>query len=135
MMYKWIPGLLLGLPLIVHAQGYQGMSEADMQSMMQNMEKMQSCMQNINMEEIEALEKRSKQMETEVKSLCAAGKRDEAQKKAMAFGKEVSASTTVQTMKKCGEMMQGAMQNMPFAMEDTDDEKRGHICDDGNLGG
>ena len=38
--------LLLLMPMITVAQNYQNMSEEDMQKMMQQAQKMQSCMQN-----------------------------------------------------------------------------------------
>jgi hypothetical protein len=92
------------------------------------MQKMQSCMQNVDQEELKALEQRSYQMEADIKSLCANGKRDEAQEKAISFGKQMATAPAIQTMRKCGEMMKGMMPKMPF-MEQDKDYSSHHVCD------
>jgi hypothetical protein len=119
---------LLLMPVVCLAQNYQGMSDADMQKMMQQMEKMQNCMEDIDTDRLEALEQKSRQMETEVKSLCAKGKRDEAQKKALSFGKEISNDRTMKTIRKCGEMMKDVMPEITFTGLDKENTDR-HICD------
>lgn len=120
--------LLLLMPMVSVAQNYQGMSEADTQNMMQQMQKMQSCMSNVDQEKLKALEQRSYQMEAEVKSLCASGKRDEAQETAISMGKEMMSDPAMQEMKKCGEMMQGMVPQMAF-MDPDKDFSDNHICD------
>lgn len=120
--------LVMFMPILAMAQNYQGMSGADMQKMMQQMQEMQSCMQNVDQADMNKLQQRSRQMEAEVKSLCAAGKRDEAQEKVISFGKQMAKDPAVQTMKKCGEKMQGAMPAMPF-MEQGKEHSSHHICD------
>ena len=85
-------------------------------------------MQNVDEAKLEEIERRSTQIESEVKSLCASGKRAEAQAKAMAFAQEMAKNPTVQAMGKCGEMMKGMMPKVPF----TDQGKGGagqHVCD------
>ena len=116
------------IPVVSLAQNYQGMNEADMQKMMQQMEKMQSCMEDVDTDRLKALEQKSRQMETEIKSLCADGKRDEAQKKALSFGKEISNDRTMKTIQKCGEMMKDIMPEITFQGLDTDSKDR-HVCD------
>jgi hypothetical protein len=110
------------------AQNVQGMSGQDMQSMMQKMQEMQSCIANIDQAELKALEQRSEKMEAEVKDLCSAGKRDEAQQKAMDFGREVSDSPAVQTMKKCTAGLEGMMPDIGVGdiLEELKDK---HVCD------
>jgi len=117
--------LLLLLPTVAMAQNYQGMSEADMQKMMQEM---QACMQNVDQNKLKALEQRSNQFEAEMKSMCASGKRDEAQAKAIAFSMEIRNDPTIQALRKCGEIMKGMMPMMPFMKQDKDFSKH-HICD------
>lgn len=117
--------LLLLLPIVAMAQSYQGMSEADMQNMMQEM---QACMQNVDQNKLKALEQRSNQFEAEMKSMCASGKRDEAQTKAIAFGMEIRNDPTIQAMRKCGEIMKGMMPMMPIMKQDKDFSKH-HVCD------
>lgn len=116
--------LLLFMPLVAVAQNFPGMSEADMQKM----EQMQSCMEKIDEAKLKAIEQRSSQIETEIKSLCAGGKRAEAQAKAEAFGKEMASDPTVQAMGKCGEMMKGMMPKMPY-MDQGKGPSSHHVCD------
>ena len=125
--------LSLLFPLTCFAQNYQGMSEADMQKMMQQAQKMQSCMQNIDQAKLKAIDQRSSQILAKIDSLCASGKRDEAQAKAISYGKEMAKDPTMQAMKKCGEMMsseimQGMMPKTPLMDLDKDLSSR-HVCD------
>ena len=111
--------LLLLAPMVAVAQNNQNMSQEDMQKMMQQMQKMQSCMENIDQAKLDALDQRSSQMRTKVESLCAKGKRDEAQKTAISYGKEMAKDPTIQSMKKCtemvsSEMMKGMMPKIPM---------------------
>ena len=116
--------LLLLMPVAAIAQNYPGMSEADMQKM----EKMQSCMENIDEAKLKEIERRSHQIEAEIKSLCASGKRAEAEEKAMAFGKEMAKDPTMQAMSKCGEMMKGMMPKVPYTDQGKSTSSH-HVCD------
>jgi len=133
-MKKLVITLLCLMPITSFAQNPMGMSEADMQKMMQKMQEAQACMEKIDQSELDALEKKSKQFETEMKSLCASGKRDEAQERAMVYMKEIVNSSAVKEAKRCGEMMKGAMQgmmqDMPFMNQDKDYSSK-HVCDSG----
>ena len=125
--------LLLLVPMIAVAQNYQNMSEEDMQKMMQQALKMQSCMQNIDQAKLEAIDKRSSEILANIDSLCASGKRDEAQAKAVSYGKEIAKDPTMQAMKKCsemmsGEIMQGMLPKTPLMDLDKDLSSR-HVCD------
>ena len=120
--------LFLLLPIVSFAQNYPGMSEEDMEQMMQQMQKMKSCMENVDQSKLKALEKRSRQMEYEVKSLCASGKRDEAQKEAISFGKEIVNDPTMKIMRKCGDTMKDVMPKLSFTGLENDIKNR-HICD------
>jgi predicted transcriptional regulator len=119
-------------PITSYAQNTPGMSEADMQNMMQQMQKAQACMEKIDQKQLEALENKADQFEAEMKSLCANGKRDEAQKKAMVYMKEIVNSSAVKEAKRCGEMMTGAMHGMMQDMtlvEQDKDFTHQHVCD------
>lgn len=124
--------LLCLAPITAFGQNTMGMSEADMQNMMQQMQKAQACMEKIDQAKLDALEKKASQFEAEMKSLCAGGKRDAAQEKAMVYMKEIVNSSAVKEAKKCGEMMKGAMQgmmdDMPLVEQDKD-YTRQHVCD------
>jgi hypothetical protein len=113
--------LLLLMPVVAIAQNYPGMNEGDLQ-------KMESCMKNVDEAKLEELERRSNQIAAEVKSLCAGGKRGEAQERAMAFGKEMAKDPTLQAMSRCGEMMKGMMPKVPF-MDQGKGGSSHHVCD------
>ncbi len=116
------------LPVTVVAQNFQNMSEQDMEKMMMQAQKAQACMEKIDQAELKAFEQRANEFDAEIKALCSEGKRDKAQKKAMAFGKEVAKNSAIQDMKKCGELMQGVMPQMPLMDEDIDYSTQ-HVCD------
>jgi len=127
--------LLLLSPTALQAQNYQNyqnMSEQDMQKMMQQAQKMQECMMNIDQEKLRKIEQRSKQLDAELKALCAEGKRDEAQAKAISFGMELAEDPTLLEMRKCGEMYQGMAPKMPYMgqyQDDDEDRSNRHVCD------
>jgi hypothetical protein len=122
---------MLLMPISVFAQDMGGMNEGQMQQMMQRMQGMQTCMQNIDQAEMQAIEQRGKQMKAEVQALCAAGKRDEAMETAMAFGKEVASNKAMQEMRKCGEGMKNMLPKIAMdAQNDGGEKSRRHICDE-----
>ena len=117
--------LLLLIPAIANAQSYQNMTPEEMQQMMQEM---QSCMENIDQAKMKALEQRAKQFEAKFNKMCAAGKQDEAQAMAISFAQEITNDSTVQTLKKCSEMMSGMIPVQPF-MEQDKYLEGDNVCD------
>ena len=119
------------LPATSIAQGYPGMSEADMQRMMQGMQETRSCMQEIDQARLDAFSQRAEKVESEVKALCAKGERDAAEKTGLAFAREVNTDPEIQKMRKCSESMRGMMPPMPFMDQaGSSDTKDRHICDE-----
>jgi len=131
-MNKFMLISLLTLPIAASAQNFGGMQmdQAQMQQMMQQAQQMQQCMANIDQAELETFQQKAEEMDVEVKALCAAGKRDAAMARVMAFGKESMNSKVMQDMKKCGEGMINMMPNLPRTAQPHDEgaEPR-HICD------
>ena len=87
--------LLLLLPVLAYAEkpaatGNENMGGPDMQMMAKKMQEMQKCMESINKADLDDVENRSIQFENKIRSLCARGKRDQAQKEALSFGKKIS---------------------------------------------
>jgi hypothetical protein len=120
------------LPLTALAQYPMEMNEADMQNMMQQMQRAQACMEKIDQSQLQELESRARQYEAEMKSLCAKGDRDAAQEKAMVYAKDIMNHPAVQEAKHCGEMMQGAMKGMMqdmSVMSQDKDYSKVHVCD------
>lgn len=118
------------LPTTLFAQKYGSMNNKDMQGMMQVMQEVQKCMANIDQGKLNKLQARSEKINQEINALCTQGKRDKAQKRAMAFGKEIASDPTMQQMRKCGEMAQGAlpMEGMVETYDEKDYANR-HVCD------
>ena len=101
-----------------------------MQQMMQQMQGMQNCMQNIDQAAMEAFQQKAEQLNAEVKALCAAGQRDAAMAKAMAFGKEAAADPAMKQMQQCGQDLQDLLPNLPGAAHPrSEGGKPGHVCD------
>lgn len=122
----WIIIVLLSLP--VYAQNMSTMSEQSIQQMMEQAQKMQACMQNIDQSRLPELERKARVMESEIKALCTQGKRDQAEQKAVDFAKEVAQDKDLQAMRTCGEMMQGVMPQMPPVDYERSAGNK-HICD------
>jgi hypothetical protein len=123
-MKKRIALVLLLLPMTAQAQNPYDMGGEEMNRMMMQME---SCMENIDEARMDALQGRSDQVNAEIRALCAQGKRDKAQQRAVAFGREMAADPTVKQMRRCGEMMQGMLPELDYMTEE--EARAGHVCD------
>lgn len=116
--------------LAAQAQNPAGMSDADMEKMMQGMQAMHECMAGLDQTALEQFGKEGEQMNAEVKALCADGKRDEAQARAMEYGKKVANDPTMKAMAECGKKMQNAMPQMQSSAAPTPEElQERHVCD------
>jgi len=127
-MKKFIIFIMLAYPVGTFAQNYPGMNQGDMQKMMQQMQKVQQCMEGIDQSQLNDLQQRAEQMKKEIDTLCAQGNRSKAQKTALSFSKEIAKDPSMNQMRKCGEMAQGAIPNMP-TMYDEKDMANQHVCD------
>ncbi len=96
-MTKLLPSIFLCLPIVATAQP-PVMSQQDMQKMMENARKMQECMSRIDQSAVEAMASKAQEVERQIKSLCQAGRRDQAQKRAIEFGREMAANKEMQKM-------------------------------------
>ena len=67
------------------------------------MQKMQHCMNSIDQNAVKALESKANEVKSAVKSLCADGKPQQAQARAIAFGKEIANDPSVKKLAQCGE--------------------------------
>jgi len=125
--------LFMLVPITASAQNQPNMNQGDMQKVMQQMQKMQECMARIDQDQLNKLQERSEQANKDIEALCATGKRSKAQKKAIAFAKEMASSPAIKQMQKCGELIQGAIPGMSMpSMPNTFDPKDysgTHVCD------
>ncbi|MEQ8661088.1 MAG: hypothetical protein RLW62_09750 [Gammaproteobacteria bacterium] len=147
--------ILTGSVLVAVAQGSvaQAPSEAEMRRLMEqarqmqeNMQmpdaarleqlqaqaaQMQACMEKVDQTALEAMRRDGEALGEELRALCAAGKRDDAQARAFAYGKRVAASPVMAEMASCGEMMRGmlpALDDMIAAGEAAGESS--HVCDE-----
>ena len=136
-MYK-IKGFLVFVlsvfSLGIGAQEGGDMSQERMQQMMQGMSGMANCFQGLDQNALQAMADRGKAKHEELKQLCASGKRDEAQREAMAFAMEYMNSDVMKQLQKCGEMAQAMLPKMPdyaaYADAAGDGAGTRHVCDD-----
>lgn len=118
------------LTTMANAQAPASMNSADMQKMMQGAQAMQACMKNIDQSAMQRLSAESEQLHTDIKALCATGKRDKAQSKVLAFSKQAAKDPAMKAMAECGKQMQGIMpkQALPYADAEHEYADR-HVCD------
>ena len=124
---KMLMTLLACLPALVMAE-----NEEQMKRMMEQAQKAQACMEQIDRGKLEALARKAEQVEADIESLCDAGKRDVAQRQGMTFALEMSQSDVAKDMRKCSEIMAGAMGTsfMPgMSFPSLDDMADEHVCD------
>ena len=125
--------LFLIFPAVVFAQN-QGVNQGDMNKIGQAMQKMMQCMAKIDQAELTALEEKSEQFGQEIEDLCSQGNRSKAQKKAIAYGKEMMNNPALIQMKKCAELNKqyGLPQgeDSRSAMDSDFDFSNHHVCDD-----
>jgi competence protein ComGC len=124
----FVLSLIFLLPLPAVAQNFQNMNQEDMQKMMQQMQKVQQCMEAVDQQKLAELQIRAEKTVGDIDSLCAQGKKDQAQQMAISFGKEMAEDPTMKQMKKCGEMAEGALPDMA-GMFDESKLSGGHVCD------
>lgn len=127
--------LSLLLPVTVVAQNYPGMgagsmNQGDMMNMMQKAQQMQACMQGLDQSKLQQLEQQARQVETEVKTLCNSGQRDDAQQEASSFAREMLDNPDIQKIMKCGEELHGMLPQMPYMDQANNTDPSGsHVCD------
>jgi hypothetical protein len=133
-----IAGVLLGVMIMSGASQAQEqpgqMSDEQMKAVTQYAQEMQACMAKIGQADILKMQDEGNAREAEVRKLCAAGQRDKAQAKAVAYSKELMAQPSVQQMQQCLKNIK----KPPMAGEDTeassisdftDLDEHEHICD------
>ncbi|MDH5693907.1 MAG: hypothetical protein OEZ47_12460 [Gammaproteobacteria bacterium] len=101
--------------------------ENGMQGMMRKLMEVEKCMANIDQAKFKDLEKRSEEVEKNIDTLCNGGKRDEAEKLADKFSKEMQGDDTVKKVVACAKPMDGMLNGAPFVERD---KEAGHVCDE-----
>gem|GEM_PF-363061 len=131
---KNLAALLLFCGGSAMAQNSAAMDETQLQGMMQGAAQMAACFQNLDQDKLNALAEEGKVMQSELKQLCAAGERDQAQAKAMEYGLKFMNSDEFKQLQQCGEMAKQMMPQMPdytkYADPDSEENVNRHVCDE-----
>lgn len=131
-MNRWIPlafflfVLSVALPDPAMSQQPPGMDPARMQEMMKQMqdpavmqrmqqqaEASRACMNEIDPDRLEALKTRGEAVGREIEALCAAGKKDAALARGIAFHQELQGNPTIEKLRECSKGMTEMMKSMP----------------------
>ena len=104
--------LVLLSPTLAWAQNMPAMSPEDMQKMMQAANDLSTCMSKVDQKELNKLQQRSMEFDSQAKSLCNQGKGMQAQQLAMEFALELSSNASVKQVMQCGEKVKVAMNGM-----------------------
>ena len=110
---------------IAYAQPPMGGDRGSLQNIMQNV---QACMSKIDQSQMQVIEDKQMLFQYNMKEMCAVGKRDQAQKQALSFAKEMSNNPMIKGMNTCNKMMEGIIPGMP-PMDQQDDYSDTHVCD------
>jgi len=101
------------------------MNGQNMELMMQDMQKMQSCMAKVNFDSLAGLQEKAFSVQKEIEQMCKQGQRDKAQQTAISFSNEVMAFPAVVQLKACSK---GTSMESMMEMSKQDFEKN-HVCD------
>lgn len=103
----------------------------DMNQMMEKMAEMQKCMAEIDQSKMQQYQQEAEAFGRELKNLCSAGKRDQAQSRAMEYAMQIRDSSELQKVRQCMALMQG-MPGMPQPQDFAtmvEEAKQKHVCD------
>lgn len=91
-------GSICVLPAVVHGQL---LDQAQVQMLMEQAAQIQQCMTKLDPAATNALRARGERMSADIEALCKAGKREDAQAKALEFGREVAKSPVMNDLEEC----------------------------------
>ncbi len=99
----------------------------DAQEMMERLQKVQNCMNELDHTELKRVEAEFESLQTDIKQLCGSGKPDQAQDKALAFAKELEGSLVIKQVKKCAKIMGDMMPDLAL-LNLPDDYGELNVC-------
>lgn len=127
-MKKLIGSALLLLSATTHAQT-PGMSEQNMADLVGMLDGLASCIGQLDEQRLEELGKRAEESGKEIEALCEAGKRDEAQSRAVRHAKEFMADPEYKKVMQCGEAAQGMLPDLTDMYDPDSGDESQHVCD------
>ena len=127
-MKKLLFALVVVMPAALTAQDAMGLDGVDMAKILAKAELVQACMATLDQQAMKQVEQRAEELAKEVKRLCLAGNKNEAQAAAVSFGMALARDPSVVTMNKCAEFMAGAMPSKLIASLEKQLAEQ-HVCD------
>ena len=134
--------LLFAAPA-AQAQNAQGFDPNELMRMMQNPEEMQrmadqakaaeKCMAGIEQSDLDALERKAREAQSEIERLCKEGKREQALAEGVTLAREMAKDETVVTLRECTKELGETMKKIvPMSIPGIDDDSEpteSDICD------
>ena len=103
-------------------------AQPPMDGIQEALQNVQACMAKIDQSQTQVIEEKQMLFQYNMKKMCADGKRDQAQKQALSFAKEMSDNPMIKELNACNKMMEGIMTVIP-SMDQQDDYADTHVCD------
>ena len=108
----------------------------DMQAVQRAMEEAQRCMADVDPQAMNRMAEEAQAFTEELRGLCRAGNRSQAQDRAMAYAMRMKDDPDVRKMRECGEKMREAGKDMPMmpapptmAYPTAEEIEASHVCD------
>ncbi len=94
---------------------------------------MQECLQGIDPGALQAMQREGEAVGREIRALCADGRRDAAQDRAMDYAARVGESDEMRRVRECARGMDGMLSALSVIGSGESAGKDGHICDSASL--
>jgi len=125
--------LLVCCPSLIFAQDLRGydlgnIDSADMQKALEQANIIQACLAKVDQDELQALKSQADAMTNEVRAICAAGKRSEAQAIAIMYGKQLLDEPVAKELQACVGI-DLAIPQTAWARLDSGESGKAHVCD------
>jgi len=132
-MKKWMLALLAGFPLVAIGQDTGGLDlgsldAAKIQAMMEQAEIVQACMAKVDQSQLQNLQAAAEEKGTQIDALCQAGKRDEAQAQAVAYGQQIINEPLVRELQSCVGIPDLTLPLALWAQAGKDGSSDSHVC-------
>lgn len=120
--------MILATVLITPLAFAQQPLEKNLANMQEAIHRSMECMAKIDQSQIQKIEEKTMLFHSRVSTLCSKGKREQAQKQAISFSKEMENNPMITAMNACNKMMAEMIPGMP-ALDEREDYSDIHVCD------
>jgi len=126
-MKKIILAAALMLAAPVYAQDLSNIDQAQLEGIMKQAQAVQVCLAQLDQTALQALQAEAEKLAAEVDALCKAGNRDEAQAKAISYGKQMVKEPVMIELKECAGMASIMIPQAAWAELENEDTQA-HVC-------